>query len=64
MEVKILSLSSLFYLTPLFPHYFEESVEKMAGEGTSSEKSMNPYPLRIDVVSSTARTTLVCGGVR
>ena len=49
MEVKILSLSSLFYLTPFFSHCFEESVEKMAGESTSSVKSMNPYP-RIDVV--------------
>ena len=44
MEVKILSLSSLFL------HYFEESVEKMAGESTSTVKSVNPHPLRIDVV--------------
>ena len=33
----------------MFPHCFEESVEKMAGENTSSVKSMNPH-LRIDVV--------------
>ena len=46
MEVKILSLSSLFYLTPFVFDCFEELVEKMAGEGTS----MNPHPLRIDVV--------------
>ena len=50
MEVKILSLSSLFYLTLFVPHCFKESVEKMTGEGTSSGKSMNPHPLRIDVV--------------
>ena len=30
----------------MFPHCFEESVEKMAEEDTS----MNPHPLRIDVV--------------
>ena len=34
----------------MFPHCFEESVEKMAGEGTSLEKSMNPHQLRIYVV--------------
>ena len=32
----------------MFPHCFEESVEKMAGESTSV-RSMNPH-LRIDVV--------------
>ena len=34
----------------MFPHCFEESVEKMAGEGISSKKFMNSHPLRIDVV--------------
>jgi len=34
----------------LFSHYFEESVEKMAEEDTSSGKLMNPHSLRIDVV--------------
>ena len=29
---------------------FEESVEKMAGDRTSMMKSVNPHPLRIDVV--------------
>ena len=46
MEVKILSLSSLFYLK----YCFEESVEKMAGDSTSTMKSVNPHPLRFDVV--------------
>ena len=50
MEVKILSLSNLFYLTPFVPYCFEDSVKKMAGESTSMDKFMNPHPLRIDVV--------------
>ena len=29
---------------------FEESVEKMVGESTSTVKSVNPHPLRIGVV--------------
>ena len=29
---------------------FEESIEKMAGSSTSIGKSVNPHPLRIDVV--------------
>ena len=29
---------------------FEELVEKMAGDSTSMVKSVNPHPLRIDVV--------------
>ena len=40
------------------PHCFEESVEKMAGEGTSSGKSMNPHPLRIDVVKFNGTNTV------
>ena len=34
----------------MLPHCFEESVEKMTGDGTSIVKSVNPHPLRIDVV--------------
>jgi len=34
----------------LLSHCFEESVEKVAGDGTSTVKSVNPHPLRIDVV--------------
>jgi len=30
--------------------FFEESIEKMAGDSTSMVKSMNPHPLKIDVV--------------
>ena len=63
MEVKILSLSNLFYQLCLFPHCFEDLVKKMAGEGTSMEKSMNPHPLRIDVMNLMARTS-VCGDAR
>ena len=36
--------------TVCFSHYFEESVEKMAEGSTSSGKSVNPHPLRVDVV--------------
>ena len=34
----------------MLSHYFEKSVEKMAENSTSSVKSLNPHPLRIDVV--------------
>ena len=34
----------------MLSHCFEESIEKMAGDCTSSVKSVNPHPLRIDVV--------------
>ena len=34
----------------MFPYYFEESVEKMVRESTSKVKSVNPHPLRINVV--------------
>jgi len=30
---------------------FEESSEKMAGDSTSKVKTVNPHPLRIDVVN-------------
>ena len=33
----------------MFPHSFKKSVEKKVGESTS-EKSVNPHPMRIDVV--------------
>ena len=48
--MKILFLSS-FYLTPfVFCIVFEESVEKMVGDSTSMVKTINPHPLKIDVV--------------
>ena len=59
----ILSLFSLFDLIYLLSHYFEESVEKMVGDSTSTVKSVKPHPLRIDVVKF-GRTTSVCGDVR
>ena len=34
----------------MFSALFEESVEKMAGDSTYTVKSVNPHPLRIDVV--------------
>jgi len=34
----------------LLSHCFEESVEKMPGDSTSTVKSVNPHPLKIDVV--------------
>ena len=34
----------------MFFTLFEESVEKMAGDSTSTVKSVNPHLLRIDVV--------------
>ena len=34
----------------MFSALFEESVEKMVGDSTSMVKSVNPHPLRIDVV--------------
>ena len=64
LEVKILSLSSFVYVTPFAFALFEESIEKMAGDSTSTVKSVNPHPLRIDVVKFETRTTSVCGGVR
>jgi len=34
----------------LLSHYFEGTIEKMAGDSTSTVKFMNPHPLKIDVV--------------
>ena len=34
----------------MFLYYFEELIEKMAGNSTSTVKSMNPHLLKIDVV--------------
>ena len=34
----------------MFFALFEESIAKMAGDSTSIVKSVNPHPLRIDVV--------------
>ena len=34
----------------MFSALFKESIEKMAGYSTSTVKSINPHPLRIDVV--------------
>ena len=34
----------------MLSHCFEESVEKMAGNSTFTVTSVNPHPLRIDVV--------------
>jgi len=35
---------------------FEESIKKMAGDSTSIVKSMNPHPLKIDVVKFDGKT--------
>ena len=40
----------MFDLTLFVFALFEESVEKMAGDSSSMVKSMNPHPLRIDMV--------------
>jgi len=59
---QIKSLDDVNFVMKLMPHILRlkeeqpklmsvcNQVEKIAREGTSSEKSVNPHPLRIDVV--------------
>ena len=50
MEVKIRSFLFGFVFSNYFPHCIEKSTEKIAGESQSTVKSVNPYPMKIDVV--------------
>ena len=49
-EVKIRSFLFRFIFTNCFPHCVKKSIEKMDGESQSTVKSVNPHPMKIDVV--------------
>jgi len=38
------------FFTNYFPHYVEKSIKKMAGESQSMMKTLNPHPMKIDIV--------------